>query len=275
MKCIYLFALVATATALKHFEGEVLFTKTFRASSRAFQFFFFFSLVKHRHGISSDYFVYDKSEKKLVSKIDWNHGNRIRCFNDKCFHYTNFNSNPIYLKQKIISKMFSNSFDSHCSFEFVTSKMKFLNFLTSDTSYKVGVFSLKLCGFGFFTVKRSINGLKYHQSVFDVAVFLVSISFSLSLLMLERNRDLRLEVKSVILNAGTSILFKLSLLSIVVTKCINMFWSRKFFNVLKILARIDKKVWETFKRSLKLFNRHSLVIRWLPPESNQIPSNCF
>lgn len=120
--------------------------------------------------------------------------------------------------------------------------MKFLELFSSETTYKVGVFVMKISGFIFFTVKRNASGIKYYQSFLDYSIFLVSILFSLSMFVLDNTHKLNIEIKSSILDIGTVMLLKISLVSILATKLINIFGSRKVFSILKNFERIDKKV---------------------------------
>jgi hypothetical protein len=113
--------------------------------------------------------------------------------------------------------------------------------ISRETSYKAGFFGAKFSGFVFYSLKSSQNGVKFHRNFFDYFIFFVSLTFSLYNLVFG-NQDLKIEVKSQIMDIGMMILFQLSLVSIVLTKGINMFGAPEAFNMMKILVEIDKKV---------------------------------
>lgn len=119
--------------------------------------------------------------------------------------------------------------------------MKLLN-VSSNFSYRIGFFTLKFFGFAFFTIKRSLNAIEFQKNLLDYVLFSVSIMFSLILPVIESKLNSKLEIKSTILNVATNVLFKISMISIIVTKLINMTSAKKAFEILKNYERIDKKV---------------------------------
>jgi hypothetical protein len=64
--------------------------------------------------------------------------------------------------------------------------------------------------------------------------------------------DLKIEIKSQIMKIGTTVVFKLLLVSIVLTKGINMVGAREAFGIMKDLTEIDRKVKELFNFQMLL-----------------------
>jgi hypothetical protein len=114
--------------------------------------------------------------------------------------------------------------------------MKFVNFLLC------GIFILKICGFGFFTVKSSLNGLTYQKNILDYGFFVASFAFSFVLYDLEMSHSIDMNIKSVILNIGTVFLFRVAMISVIITKVANMIGSREAFTIFQDFERINKKV---------------------------------
>lgn len=120
--------------------------------------------------------------------------------------------------------------------------MKFLNVLSSKTSYKLGFLILKISGYVFFTVDYSLNEVKYRQTWTDKGIFIISFVFNIILFVLGIRTSLNIEIRSVILFIGTNILYKISLFTLVCTKLINFIGCQKAFGIIRNFLRIDKKV---------------------------------
>ena len=120
--------------------------------------------------------------------------------------------------------------------------MKFLNVLSSKTSYKLGFLVLKISGYVFFTVDYSLNQVKFRQTWTDQGIFIISFVFNIVLFVLGIQTSLNIEIRSVILFIGTNILYKASLFTLVCTKFINFIGCQKAFGIIKNFSRIDKKV---------------------------------
>lgn len=111
-----------------------------------------------------------------------------------------------------------------------------------DLAYKCCLYGLKLSGFIFFSYS-TINGrIHFVQKFTDLALFLISFAFSLYLAVTGGQRDIFLSVKSQILNLGTGFAWKLSLISVVLTKLVNIAAARQGFLIIKHSRSIDHEV---------------------------------
>ena len=120
--------------------------------------------------------------------------------------------------------------------------MKMLKFLSAESCYKSFIFTLKIFGFVFFKIKTSSTGIKFEKIFLDFVIFLVSLSVSLYVLVMECQQGTKLETKSPILSVSMVVIYRMSLIGIVVAKIAFMMGSRKAVNVILFHKSVDKKV---------------------------------
>ena len=137
-----------------------------------------------------------------------------------------------------------------------TVEMRIFNFISAETCYKSIIFTLKIFGFVFFKIKNSSTGIKFERKSFEFSVFLTSLSLSLYVLIMECQQGKKLETKSPILSVSMVVIYRISLIGIVVAKIAFMMGSRKAFNVILFHKSVDKKV-RVFS-SLSLY--HEIII---------------
>lgn len=192
----------------------------------------------------------------------------IKSSNTNCYHSRNFHrpTNEDKSHDKCLNFFYhiiGNTISCYLLVQFNPVNMKLLN-LASNTSYRFALFIAKLNGFVFFSVKNTLNGVKFHQNWIDCVIFVVSFSFNLILSITAQSQKFNAEIKSPIIKIGLDFLFKLSLFSIVFTKLINMIGWREVFNVLKQFELIDKKVCEKlfYSISKRSVDKIKMFYRW-------------
>lgn len=119
--------------------------------------------------------------------------------------------------------------------------MRVLKNLTFKTLLIIQHFISKVSGYVFFSIKNNSNGIYFVRTIFDYASFFASLTFSFYVLFYGEN-SLKVEIQSRLLMLGTGLLFSLSVVSVSITKIINMFWADKEFEAMKISLEIDTKV---------------------------------
>lgn len=131
-----------------------------------------------------------------------------------------------------------------------------LDFSTSDISYKFCVYMLKASGFVFFSIKSLENGsFKFYQVISDYIIFCVSFSFSLFMALDGVHQGLTVNIQSIALSVGTAFLWKVSMISIIITKLINIIGARRAFSMLADTQWIDQKVCDNNTCSEIIFSR--------------------
>ena len=124
--------------------------------------------------------------------------------------------------------------------------MKVLNFFTSNSYYRFNLATLKVIGFAFFSVKFSDGKIKFHISLLNCAVFILSTAFSFMVLVVEGKRGVSLQANSPILSVAMVLLFRMSMINIVATKIVYFVGHRAVFNSIRCFINIDKKVFIDF-----------------------------
>lgn len=114
----------------------------------------------------------------------------------------------------------------------------------SDTNLvnKFGAYLLKLSGFIFFSYVVIGGRIHYVRKWTDFVLFSISFGFSFYLAATGGGKDMKLVLKSKILNLGTVFLWKVTLISVVLTKLVNIVATRAGFEVIEHLSRIDQQV---------------------------------
>lgn len=123
--------------------------------------------------------------------------------------------------------------------------MKLLKITSSDFVYKFNVYVAKLSGFAFFSLKSSgTNEIEFHQSWVDYVLFTLSLSFSCyAFLSGSSNKSrVQLNLQSTILNLGVVTLWLASMVSVIVTKLLNIFLGRRIFQMIVDFRWINQKV---------------------------------
>lgn len=130
--------------------------------------------------------------------------------------------------------------------------MKYFKRLNPMFSYKLGFAISKYSGFMFYSIKFHSDCFEFYQKFSDYLVFVASFSYSVFCLF-SIHQDSMFMIKSTILQIGLKVLIYSSVVTIVLTKFINMFWARKAFNPMKMILETEKKV-KKFTFLSHLFN---------------------
>lgn len=114
----------------------------------------------------------------------------------------------------------------------------------SDTNLvnKFSVHLLRLSGFIFFSYAVTDGRIHYVQKWTDFVLFAISFVFSMYLAATGGGKDIKLVLKSKILNLGTVFLWKATLISVVLIKLVNIVAARAGFAVIEHLTTIDQQV---------------------------------
>ena len=130
--------------------------------------------------------------------------------------------------------------------------MEYFKRLNPMFLYKLGIAIAKYSGFMFYSVKFQSASFEFYQTFSDFLVFVASFSYSVFCLF-SIHQDSMVVIKSTILQIGLKVLIYSSVVSIVTTKFINMFWARKAFYPMKMILEIEEKV-KKFTFLSHLFN---------------------
>lgn len=121
--------------------------------------------------------------------------------------------------------------------------VKLSSIMVFHRNYNLSLLILKLSGFIFFTIKVSSNNiLECHRLFFDYLAFFVSFSFSCYAYRTGSNINTTNRLKSTVLNLGTRILWNVSMLSIIITKFVNMIACQHGFKIFVDLKWFDHQV---------------------------------
>lgn len=114
---------------------------------------------------------------------------------------------------------------------------------TSGMIFKLSYIVLKISGFVFFSVRRkAADVLEFHRSWIDYAIFIVSFTFSAYACSEGSSTIFELKLNSIVLNLGRKFLWKLSMSSVIVWKCVHFVRGRDVFNIMVNLKWMDRQV---------------------------------
>ena len=112
--------------------------------------------------------------------------------------------------------------------------------LDLKSPYMLSLYAVKLTGYSFFSINTQT--FEFYRDRFDYALMVGSLTFSVLVFYFGKSQNLSLNIKSMILNIATLVLFFMSMTSVLLIKVLNIFGGKKVFKVLKDLMFVDTQV---------------------------------
>lgn len=114
---------------------------------------------------------------------------------------------------------------------------------SSDVTYQLSFVMIKFAGYIFFSVRPTNDWLiEFYQSRLDYFLFVASFVFSIYAASGGGYHTVDFKLRSTILNIGTTILWRASVFSVLVSKIFNAFYIRKVFKIMKDFKWMDREV---------------------------------
>lgn len=130
--------------------------------------------------------------------------------------------------------------------------MKFFGCRIFDRSFQLAFTVVKLSGYIFYTIKDGENNkINFKRTFIDYGLFALSFLFSVFAYLHIGNRSFNANLKSAVMSIAMNLLFKLLLISVMLTKIYHFVRAKNAFDIVASFKWIEVKVGSKFS-SLEL-----------------------